>query len=61
MTAMKYLETMLLRFLGDRSGATAIEYALIASLIFLVIIASVGNVGTSLIGIFNDVAAGFPN
>ena len=48
----------LLNFLRDERGATAIEYALIASLIGLVIIGAVGAVGDSLNGVFNDAAAG---
>jgi pilus assembly protein Flp/PilA len=40
----------------NQSGATAIEYGLIASLIALVIIASVGAVGTKMTGTFNKVA-----
>jgi len=50
---------MIVKFLRDERGATAIEYALIASLIGLVIIAAVGAVGSSLTGVFEDVAAGF--
>lgn len=49
---------MIMNFLRDERGATAIEYALIASLIGLVIIGAVGAVGDSLNGAFNDVAAG---
>ena len=37
---------MLKKFLEDQLGATAIEYGFIASLIALVMIASVSNVGT---------------
>jgi len=48
---------MLARFLRDERGATAIEYALIASLIFLVIITSVALVGGALDPIFRAVAA----
>lgn len=50
---------MIVKFLRDERGATAIEYALIASLIGLVIITAVGAVGSSLTGVFEDVAAGF--
>lgn len=50
---------MIVKFLRDERGATAIEYALIASLIGLVIITAVGAVGSSLTGVFVDVAAGF--
>lgn len=47
------------RFLRDEAGATAIEYALIASCIFLAIIAAVIPVGEQLVAIFEAVAAGF--
>ncbi len=46
-------------FLRDESGATSIEYALIAAGIFLVIIASVNAIGTDVIGVFQDVSNGF--
>ena len=46
-----------IRFLRDESGATAIEYALIASFIAMVIIASITLVGNNLSPIFNAVAA----
>lgn len=49
---------MTLTFFRDERGATAIEYALIASLIGLVLIAAFGAVGGALDGTFNDVAAG---
>jgi pilus assembly protein Flp/PilA len=49
---------MILHFLRNERGATAIEYALIASLIGLVIIAAVGAVGGSLNNTFNEAAAG---
>jgi pilus assembly protein Flp/PilA len=39
---------LILRFLGDESGATAIEYALIAAGISLVIIGVVKNIGTTI-------------
>ena len=48
------------RFIGtllqDESGATAIEYGLIAALIAVAIIASVTAVGTKLNTTFNSVA-----
>jgi pilus assembly protein Flp/PilA len=43
--------------LRDESGATAIEYGLIAALISVAIIAAVTSVGTSLTATFNSVAA----
>lgn len=48
---------MITSFLRDESGATAIEYALIAGLIFLVIIAALTQVGANLTPIFAAVAA----
>jgi pilus assembly protein Flp/PilA len=44
------------RFLDDTNAATAIEYALIASGISIVIAATVLNIGTSVQGLFNNVA-----
>ena len=43
------------KFLGDQSGATAIEYCLIASGIAFVIIAAVNGIGTTLNGSFTSV------
>ncbi|MCE9523441.1 MAG: Flp family type IVb pilin [Alphaproteobacteria bacterium] len=45
------------RFLKNESGATAIEYGLIAAGIAVAIIAAVQLVGTNLQGTFGDVAA----
>ena len=44
------------RFLHDESGATAIEYGLIAAGIGVVIITAVWSVGSSLSGLFDTVA-----
>ena len=49
--------TKFLAFLRDESGATAIEYGLIAALISVVIITAVTAVGTSLQATFNSVAS----
>jgi pilus assembly protein Flp/PilA len=43
-------------FFRDESGATAIEYGLIAALIAVVIITAVTTVGTNLSGTFTSVA-----
>ena len=43
------------KFLKDESGATAIEYGLIAALIAVVIITAVTTVGTNLSGKFNNI------
>jgi pilus assembly protein Flp/PilA len=51
--------TMLIRnYLRDDSGATAIEYGLIAALIAVVIIAAVTAVGTNLSTTFTSVSTG---
>jgi len=44
------------KFLKDDTGATAIEYGLIASLIAVVIIGAVTVVGTKLTNTFTEVA-----
>jgi pilus assembly protein Flp/PilA len=45
------------RFIQEEDGVTAIEYGLIAALIAVVIIASVGAVGENLELVFNNIAA----
>ena len=47
-------------FLKDESGATAIEYGLIAALIAVVIVTAVGLVGTKLNGVFTQVQQALP-
>jgi pilus assembly protein Flp/PilA len=42
-------------FINDESGVTAIEYALIASLIAVFIIVAVQAVGTSINGVFTEI------
>jgi pilus assembly protein Flp/PilA len=44
------------RFVRDESGATAIEYGLIAALIAVVIITAVTAVGTALSTTFNTIS-----
>jgi len=50
------MRTMITNLLKDESGATAIEYGLIAALIAVAAIAAFQLVGTNLSGIFNTVA-----
>jgi pilus assembly protein Flp/PilA len=50
------LSTFVSRFNKNESGATAIEYGLIAGLISVVIIASVTAVGTNLAALFTAVS-----
>ncbi len=49
------------RFSKDTSGATAIEYALIASLIFMAIVLSATALGNAVSGSFEEVATEFEN
>jgi len=50
------MSNMFSRFVRDESGATAIEYGLIAALIAVVIIGAVTLVGTNLSTTFNTVS-----
>lgn len=49
---------MIARFLADETGATAIEYALIGSIVSIVIVAAVTSIGTNLVAKFTIVATG---
>ncbi|MGC8534529.1 MAG: Flp family type IVb pilin [Rhizomicrobium sp.] len=50
------MKNLLSQFFADESGATAIEYGLIAAGIAVVIIAAVDLIGTNLTTTFNTVA-----
>ena len=50
------MKNLIARFVKDQSGATAIEYGLIAAGIAIAIITAVNGVGTSLSGKFNSVS-----
>jgi pilus assembly protein Flp/PilA len=43
------------RFLRDNQGVTAIEYALIAGLIAVVLVGSLNSVETALAGVFTNI------
>jgi len=49
------MKNLIARFVKDESGATAIEYGLIASGISVVIIPSVNNVGAKLVQTFTTI------
>ncbi|MGV3576592.1 MAG: Flp family type IVb pilin [Devosia sp.] len=49
------------RFAQDESGATAIEYGLIAALISVVIIGAVAALGTQLTGVFTEITGCLEN
>ena len=51
------MKSTLVRFAGDEGGATAIEYALIASLIAVFLIASLSALGTRLGAEFNEISS----
>jgi pilus assembly protein Flp/PilA len=50
------MRRLLQDFFKDQSGATAIEYALIAMGLSIVIVASVNGVGTALSGKFDTIS-----
>ena len=50
------MKSIFKRFVKDESGATAIEYGLIASLIGVAIIVGAGALGTSLNTTFNNLS-----
>lgn len=50
------MKRAMLRFAKDKSGATAIEYGLIAALVAVAIIAALKSVGTGLNTTFTKVA-----
>jgi pilus assembly protein Flp/PilA len=57
---MKYVHTMVARFHSKQDGVTALEYALIAALIAVVIIGAVTNAGTGVSTTFQTVADEMP-
>jgi pilus assembly protein Flp/PilA len=52
------MKNIIARFVKDESGATAIEYGLIAAGIALAIIAAVQGVGTKMNSVFTAVSTG---
>jgi pilus assembly protein Flp/PilA len=50
------MKTLFARFMKDESGATAIEYGLIAGLISVVVITAVTTVGTKMSADFSKIA-----
>jgi pilus assembly protein Flp/PilA len=50
------MKNLFMRFAKDESGATAIEYGLIAAGIGVAIVATVGTVGTDLNTLFSTVS-----
>jgi pilus assembly protein Flp/PilA len=50
------MKNLLLRFVKDESGVTAIEYGLIAALVSVAILVILGTLGTNLVTIFTTIA-----
>lgn len=59
MNAMKTEKTveMLKKFMSEQDAVTAIEYALLAALIFGAIVVSVGLLGDNVQALYDDIAA----
>lgn len=55
------MKTTLSSFFKDESGATAIEYGLIAALVSVAAIGALGSLGNSLGTMFNSVASELSN
>ncbi|MCX2724144.1 Flp family type IVb pilin [Roseibium salinum] len=49
------MKSLINRFANDESGATAIEYGLIAGLLSVVILTAVALAGTTLTGVFTKI------
>jgi len=54
------MTNLIKRFSNDESGATAIEYGLIAALIALALVTALGVLGPKVAGTFTKVAAAMP-
>jgi pilus assembly protein Flp/PilA len=50
------LKRLVIRFLTENKGVTAIEYGLIAGVVAIAIATAAGSVGTNLSGLFNAIA-----
>ncbi|MCE2951707.1 MAG: Flp family type IVb pilin [Alphaproteobacteria bacterium] len=48
-----------MNLIKDDSGATSIEYAILASLVAVIIVVAVSSIGNTLEGIFTNVTRGF--
>jgi pilus assembly protein Flp/PilA len=54
---MEYFRSKLLGLVGDKHAVTALEYAMIASLIAVAAVTIITNVGTRLSGVFSAVSS----
>ena len=53
---MNYLKSIVVNFIKQEDGPTAVEYAIMLALIILVCVAAVASVGESAQGVFQRVA-----
>ena len=60
-TTLRRLTRFSAAFGKDGRGATAIEYALIAGLIGMAVVAGVTLIGTSLVSVFEAISGAFPH
>jgi pilus assembly protein Flp/PilA len=51
------MRTLLKKFIRENNGATAIEYALLAALIFVVVIGGINALGGKTSGLYNNVSS----
>lgn len=49
------------RFLADESGATAIEYGLIAALVALALVTALSVLGGKITGVFDKISTAIPS
>jgi pilus assembly protein Flp/PilA len=56
-SGLRDMKVLFKKLLREDSGATAIEYGLIASLIAVVIIGAITTVGTNMSNVFSEVAS----
>jgi pilus assembly protein Flp/PilA len=54
---MEYFRSKLLGLIGDKRAVTALEYAMIASLIAVAAVTVITSVGTKLSGVFASVSS----
>jgi pilus assembly protein Flp/PilA len=50
-----YIKTLILNLLSDEEGASGIEYALIAAMVAIAIVAFVGPINTAVTSIFTSI------
>jgi pilus assembly protein Flp/PilA len=54
---MEYFRLIMLRLKGDKNAVTALEYAMIASLIAVACVTIVTSLGTKVSGVFSSVSS----